>query len=152
MTHILVTVAAAIMSVVGLGLFLSGRGKSQAGPSARQRVGRLLLVAGVGLAVVALVMTWRAAPHLRPVKELQAADVTEIRLGEYAISDLRARAEIVEALEAQIKKLRQDEKADLMKVLTDAQRARLKEILKEKSGVGESGSESKSSGSTSGKP
>jgi len=98
MTHILVTVAAAIMIIVGLGLFLSGRGKSQAGPSARQRVGRLLLVAGVGLAVVALVMTWRAAPHLRPVKELQAADVTEIRLGEYAISDLRARAEIVEAL------------------------------------------------------
>lgn len=34
----------------------------------------------------------------------------------------------IDALEAQIRKLKQDEKGDLMKVLTDAQKARLKEI------------------------
>ena len=34
----------------------------------------------------------------------------------------------VEALQEQIKKLRQEEKGDLIKVLTDAQKSRLKEI------------------------
>jgi Spy/CpxP family protein refolding chaperone len=56
------------------------------------------------------------------------------------------------ALEEQIKKVKVEERQAIEKVLTDAQRARLKEILKEKSGVGESGSESKSSGTTTGKP
>jgi hypothetical protein len=39
-----------------------------------------------------------------------------------------------EALEAQIKKLKIQERQDIEKVLTDAQRARLKEILKERDG------------------
>jgi hypothetical protein len=38
----------------------------------------------------------------------------------------------INALEQQIKKLKQDEKGDLMKVLTDAQKARLKEITEGK--------------------
>lgn len=38
----------------------------------------------------------------------------------------------IEDLQAQIKKLQNDERAELQKVLTDAQKARLKEILLEK--------------------
>jgi hypothetical protein len=86
------------MVVVGLVLLLTGRGPSKAGLPAHRRVGRLLLVAGAGLAVVALVMAWRATPHLRPVKELRAADVTEMRLGDWAIASSQARADIVDAL------------------------------------------------------
>src|SRR5262245_36160836 len=40
----------------------------------------------------------------------------------------------IAALEQQIKKLKQDEKSDLMKVLTEAQKARLKEITEGKGG------------------
>jgi hypothetical protein len=46
------------------------------------------------------------------------------------------------ALEEQIKKLKIEEKQAIDKVLTEAQRARLKEILKEKSGL-DTGSEAK---------
>lgn len=49
----------------------------------------------------------------------------------------------IAALEAQIKKLKTEERQAIEKVLTDAQRARLREILKEKGGIVDGGAESK---------
>ncbi len=43
----------------------------------------------------------------------------------------------IDDLEAQVKKLRHEEKQAMEKVLTDAQRQRLLEIIKEKAGVGD---------------
>lgn len=40
----------------------------------------------------------------------------------------------IEDLQAQVKKLQNDERTELQKILTDAQKARLKEILLEKAG------------------
>jgi hypothetical protein len=49
----------------------------------------------------------------------------------------------IEPLQQQIEKLRSQQRADMLKVLTDAQRARLREILASKAGLDNSSDEKK---------
>ncbi len=52
----------------------------------------------------------------------------------------------IDALNAQIKALRKQEGSEMAKILTDAQRARLREIVDAKAGTGDSSKESRKTG------